>query len=78
MRKVIKEKIVVEIIWLKLEQLFKTKALPNRIYLKQKFYGFKMDKSKTIDENVDEFTKLVADLENLNVKIVTPQIRGSR
>ena len=28
-----------------------------------------MDDSKTIDENVDEFTKLVADLENLDVKI---------
>ena len=68
LRKVIKEKTAAKM-WLKLEQLFMTKALHNRIYLKQKFYGFKMDESKTIYENVDEFTKLVADLENLDVKI---------
>ena len=68
LRKVIKEKTVAGM-WLKLEQLFMTKALPNRIYLKQKFYGFNMDESKTIDENVDEFIQLVANLENLNAKI---------
>ena len=61
LRNVIKENTVAEM-WLKLEQLFMTKALPNRTYLKQKFYGFKMDKSKTMDENVDEFTNLVADV----------------
>lgn len=46
-----------------------TKALPNRIYLKQRFYSFKMDENKSIDENVDEFTKLLSDLENMEVKI---------
>lgn len=28
-----------------------------------------MDESKTIDENIEEFTKLVSNLENIEVKI---------
>ena len=45
------------------------RSLPNRIYLKQNFFGFKMHEGKLIDENIDEFTKLVLDLESLGVKI---------
>ena len=45
------------------------KSLSNRIYLKQKFFGFKMHEGKSIDENIDEFTKLVLDLESLGVRI---------
>ena len=68
LKKVVKEKSAAEM-WMKLEQLYMTKALPNRIYLKQRFYGFKMDETKTIDENIDDFTKLVADLENLEFEV---------
>ena len=68
LRKVVKEKSAAEM-WLKLEQLFMTKTLPNRIYLKQRFYGFKMEENKSIDENIDDFTKLVADLAILDVEI---------
>lgn len=64
LRKVIKEKTTSEM-WNKLEELYLTKALPNRIYLKHKFYSFKMDEPKSIDE----FTKLVSDSENLEIKI---------
>lgn len=68
LRKVVKEKSACDM-WTKLEQLYMTKALPNRIYLKQRFYGFKMDENKSIDENIYEFTKLLSDLENMEVKI---------
>ena len=68
LRKVVKEKSAAEM-WLKLEQLFMTKTLPNRIYLKQRFYGYRMEETKSIDENIDEFTKLVVDLANLDVEI---------
>jgi len=68
LRKVVKEPTTAGM-WLKLESLYMTKTLPTRIYLKQKFYSFKMNDQKSIDENVDEFTKLVSDLENLDVKI---------
>lgn len=52
--------------WFKLEQLFMTKALPTQIYLKQKFM---MDKTKSIDDNIGEFIKLVSDLEILDIQI---------
>ena len=68
LKKVVKEKSTAEM-WMKLEQLYMTKALPNRIYLKQRFYGFKIDETKTIDENINEFTKLVDDLENLEFEV---------
>ena len=33
------------------------------------FYTFKMNDSKGIDTNVDDFLKLVAELNNLNVEV---------
>ena len=68
LRKVIKEKTAAAM-WLKLEQLYMTKTLPSRIYLKQKFYSFKMDEGKTVDNNINDFTKLISDLESLEVEI---------
>ena len=41
------------------------KSPSNKIYLKQKFFGFKMHEGKLIDE----FPKLVLNLESLGVKI---------
>ena len=68
LRKVVKEKTAAEM-WSKLEQLYMTKSLSNRIYLKKKFYGFKMDENKSIDENINEFTQLIFDLEILEVEV---------
>jgi len=68
LRKVIKEKTAAAM-WLRLEQLYMTKTLPSRIYLKQKFYSFKMDEGKTVDDNINDFTKLISDLESLEVEI---------
>ena len=36
-------------IWKKLDELYLAKSLPNKIYLLERFFGFKMDTSKTID-----------------------------
>ena len=52
-----------------LNTLYTETSLPNRIYLQHKFYTFKMNDSKTIDANVDDFLKLVADLNNLSVEV---------
>ena len=65
MRKVSHEKIVVGV-WKKLEELYRTRAFPNRIYMKD---GFKIEESKPIDDSLDEFNKLVLDLESLDVKV---------
>ena len=45
------------------------KSFSNGIYLKQKLFGFKMHEGKLIDENIDEYIKLILDLESLGVKI---------
>lgn len=57
-------------IWKKtLEKDYQVKALPNRIYLKQRFASIKMEEGKSIEENVDVFLKLIDDLEILNINI---------
>lgn len=56
-------------IWASLERLYNSKTLPNRIHLQHKFYTFKMIESKSIDENIDEFLKLVSGLSSVNVSV---------
>ena len=46
-----------------------TKSLPNKIYLKEKLFGFKMDPSKRLEENLDDFNKITIDLANIDKKI---------
>ena len=55
--------------WSTLNNLYTETSLPNRIYLQLRFYTFKMADSKSIDEIVDDFLKLVADLNNLQVEV---------
>ena len=43
--------------------------MPNRIYLQLRFYIQDVSDSKIIDENVDDFRKLLADLNNLQVEV---------
>lgn len=52
-----------------LDKLYMSKALPNRIYLKQKLYGFKMSENLSIEGNIDEFLQIITDLENTNVQV---------
>jgi len=56
-------------IWSALERLYNSKTLSNRIHLQHKFYTFKMQKSKSIDENIDDFLKLVSGLRSVNVSV---------
>ncbi|XP_010532694.1 PREDICTED: endo-1,3;1,4-beta-D-glucanase-like [Tarenaya hassleriana] len=45
------------------------KSLPNKMYLKQRLIDFKMDATKSIEDNVDVFKKLVNDLSNLKIEV---------
>ena len=47
-------------IWKKLESLYLTKSLTNKIYLKERLFSFKMNTSK----NLDEFKKVTIELAN--------------
>ncbi|TXG55667.1 hypothetical protein EZV62_020923 [Acer yangbiense] len=66
LREVIKETTAARI-WTKLEALYMSKAVPNRINLKQRFFGFKMNENKSLTDGIDEFTKLIQDLESVGV-----------
>ncbi|GKB35221.1 retrotransposon protein, putative, ty1-copia subclass [Tanacetum coccineum] len=56
-------------VWSKLETLYMTKSLANKLYLKMKLYTFYMPAGRKIFEHIDEFNKIVLDLANIvNVK----------
>ena len=55
--------------WRKLESLYMTKSLANRLYLKQRLYSFKMQEGRSIEDQIDKFNKIIDDLANVDVKI---------
>lgn len=63
-REVAKEKSAAAM-WLKLENLYITRPLENRLYMMQRLYSFKIHKEKNIDDQIDEFIKILNDLENI-------------
>ncbi|GJY48019.1 retrovirus-related pol polyprotein from transposon TNT 1-94 [Tanacetum coccineum] len=52
----------------KLETLYMTKSLANKLYLKKKLYTFYMPAGQKISEHIDEFNKIILDLANIHVK----------
>lgn len=68
LRKISKETTIF-VVWKKLEELYRNKALPNRIYLKEFLFYFKKDENMPVEDFLDEFNALVLDLENLNIKL---------
>ncbi|GJV60133.1 retrovirus-related pol polyprotein from transposon TNT 1-94 [Tanacetum coccineum] len=56
-------------VWLKLETLYMTKSLANKLYLKKKLFTFYMHSGKNLSEHIDEFNKLIGDLTNIDVDI---------
>ncbi|WZZ20474.1 hypothetical protein YC2023_121861 [Brassica napus] len=55
--------------WELLDRLYMAKTLPNRVHAQLKVYLFRMQDSKSIDQNVDDFLKLITDLNNLSIEI---------
>ena len=55
--------------WGTLDILYLVKSLPNRVYLQLKVYNYRMQNSKTLEENVDEFQKMISDLNNLQIQV---------
>ncbi|KAJ0844964.1 putative RNA-directed DNA polymerase [Helianthus annuus] len=56
-------------VWSKLEGLYMTKSLANRLYLKKRLYMFQMTSGKSLEDHIDEFNKIILDLENIEVEI---------
>ncbi|KAL0456390.1 UNVERIFIED_CONTAM: Retrovirus-related Pol polyprotein from transposon TNT 1-94 [Sesamum latifolium] len=49
-------------LWEKLEEIYTETSLPTKLFLLEKIFKYKLDVSKNIDENIDEFTKLIQDI----------------
>ena len=61
--------------WETLNKLYMETSLPNRIYVQLKFYSYKMNDSMTINGNVNEFLKIVAELSSLEI-VVGEEVRA--
>ena len=59
----------VENIWAKLESLYMTKSIPNKLRLKERLFTLKMAEGTPIQTHLDEFNSIIVDLENLDIKI---------
>ncbi|KAL2235740.1 UNVERIFIED_CONTAM: Retrovirus-related Pol polyprotein from transposon TNT 1-94 [Sesamum indicum] len=57
-------------LWDKLEELYTEISLPNKLFLLEKFFRYKLDLSKNIDENLDDFTKLIQDIKLIGDKYI--------
>nr|GEY88863.1 retrovirus-related Pol polyprotein from transposon TNT 1-94 [Tanacetum cinerariifolium] len=67
LREVTGETTAVEVLS-KLETLYMTKSLANKLCLKKKLYTFYMPAGRKISEHIDEFNKIILDLANIKVK----------
>ncbi|KAL0385669.1 UNVERIFIED_CONTAM: Retrovirus-related Pol polyprotein from transposon TNT 1-94 [Sesamum radiatum] len=55
-------------LWDKLDELYTESSLPSKLFLLEKFFRYKLDASKTIDDNIDDFTKLIQDIKLTAIK----------
>ena len=55
-------------LWNRLETLYLTKTLSTRLFLKTRFFSFRMGEGQKLHDHIDDFTKLCLDLENIDSK----------
>lgn len=70
MRKVGNQETIKDL-WNKLEQLYTETSLPSKLFLLENFFRYKLDLSKKIEENIDDFTKLIQDIKLISVKNIS-------
>ena len=49
--------------------MFLKKSLAKRLYMKRKLYTFSMKEGTTMKDHLDEFNKLIMDLENVSINL---------
>lgn len=64
-REVAKEKTVVGL-WAKLENLYITKSLTKRFYIKKRMFTFRMVERSSLKQHIDEFNKVCDILETID------------
>ncbi|MCF8701901.1 retrotransposon gag domain-containing protein, partial [Corynebacterium sp. MC-10] len=56
-------------LWLKLESLYMTKSLTNKLLLKQRLFSLRMQEGMPLREHLDQLNTILLDLRNIDVKI---------
>ncbi|MFQ6669434.1 hypothetical protein Gotur_034680 [Gossypium turneri] len=56
-------------LWKRLETLYATKSLANRLVLKQRLFTFRMNKGEFLRDHISQFITLLNDLKNVEVHI---------
>nr|KYP69065.1 Retrovirus-related Pol polyprotein from transposon TNT 1-94 [Cajanus cajan] len=56
-------------LWLKLEKLYMTKSICNKLLLKRRLFGLHMKESTPLKEHLDEFNSILMELRDIDVKI---------
>lgn len=57
-------------LWKRLEDKFMTKSVENRLYLKKKLFRFQYRAGSSLSEHLNDFSKILADLRNLDASIL--------
>ena len=68
LREVAKERTTLGL-WSKFEELYLKKSLAKRLYMKRRLCTFTMKEEVAIKDHLDEFNKLILDLENVNIDL---------
>lgn len=56
-------------LWEKLEELYQTKSISNRLYLKEQFHKLQMVEGTTVSDHLSVLNGIVSELESIGVKI---------
>ena len=67
-REVAKEKTVAGL-WAKLESLYMTKSLANRLYIKKRMFTLRMIEGSSLEEHIDEFNKVCDTLKTIDAAL---------
>ncbi|MBA0872886.1 hypothetical protein Goshw_022726 [Gossypium schwendimanii] len=57
------------VLWKRLETLYVTKSLANRLVLKQRLFTFRMNECELLKDHISQFISLLNDLKNAEVYI---------
>jgi hypothetical protein len=56
-------------LWKKLEELYMTKSLTNKLRLKERLYTIRISEGTSMQSHLNEFNSIIVDIESLDVKI---------
>ncbi|KAF8396230.1 hypothetical protein HHK36_017844 [Tetracentron sinense] len=56
-------------LWKKLQALYQTKSITNRVFLRRKLFGLRMKEGTKVSKHLNAFNNVICELENVGVKM---------